>query len=53
MLGAGLDTRLQTLMRAAFIMQTTELHDVKFFEVSASFARDEGEGDGSLEYWRR
>ena len=35
------------------IIETTEVRTVTFIEVDASFAFDEGEGDRSLEYWRR
>ena len=35
------------------IIQTTEIRVLPFTEVDAEFAFDEGEGDKSLEYWRR
>lgn len=35
------------------IIETTRVDIVPFSEVSAEFAAAEGEGDGSLEYWRR
>jgi uncharacterized protein YhfF len=35
------------------VIQTTEIHNLPFKEVDAVFAADEGEGDLSLEYWRR
>ena len=35
------------------VIQTTEIRHVPFNEVDAQFASDEGEGDQSLEYWRR
>lgn len=35
------------------IIQTTELRVLKFNEVDAEFAFDEGEGDQSLDYWRQ
>ena len=34
------------------IVETTEVTIRKYNEVDADFARDEGEGDLSLEYWR-
>jgi uncharacterized protein YhfF len=34
------------------VIETTEVSVVPFDEVDAAFARDEGEGDRSLEYWR-
>jgi uncharacterized protein YhfF/protein-L-isoaspartate O-methyltransferase len=38
---------------ARCLIQTTGVELVPFGEVTAEFARTEGEGDGSLEYWRR
>lgn len=38
---------------AACIIETTEIKVCKFLEVSAEHAFNEGEGDRSLEYWRR
>ena len=35
------------------IIETTQVEIVPFEEVSAEFAATEGEGDGSLGYWRR
>jgi uncharacterized protein YhfF len=35
------------------VIQTTEIRETPFNEVGAEFAADEGEGDLSLEYWRR
>ena len=35
------------------IVETTEVTIRKYNEVDADFARDEGEGDLSLEYWRK
>lgn len=35
------------------VIETTRVDVVPFCEVSAEFAATEGEGDGSLEYWRR
>ena len=35
------------------IIQTVELTQRRFDEVDAAFAYDEGEGDRTLEYWRR
>lgn len=34
------------------IVETTRVDTVAFCEVSAEFAATEGEGDGSLQYWR-
>lgn len=34
------------------IIETTSIDIVPFGQVDAQFARDEGEGDGSLDYWR-
>ena len=34
------------------IIETVELSQRRFDEVDATFARDEGEGDRTLEYWR-
>ncbi len=39
--------------RPSAILETLELVRRRFPEVEATFARDEGEGDRSLEYWRR
>lgn len=35
------------------IIQTTEIRHIPFDEVDAQFAFDEGEGDQTLEYWRK
>ena len=35
------------------VVRTTEIRHLTFNEVDAQFASDEGEGDQSLEYWRR
>ncbi len=35
------------------VIEMTEVRIVPFEEVDEGFARDEGEGDGSLDYWRR
>ena len=35
------------------VIETKRVQIVPFGEVSAEFAATEGEGDGSLEYWRR
>lgn len=35
------------------VIQTAEIRHIPFCEVDAEFAADEGEGDLSLEYWRR
>lgn len=35
------------------VIQTTEIGHFPFNKVDAQFAADEGEGDQSLEYWRR
>jgi uncharacterized protein YhfF len=37
----------------AAVVQTVELHKRRFNEVDAAFAFDEGEGDRSLDYWRK
>jgi uncharacterized protein YhfF len=37
----------------ACVIETTELTERRFEEVDAAFARDEGEGDRTLETWRR
>jgi uncharacterized protein YhfF len=34
------------------VLQTTGVHEARFCDVDAAFAADEGEGDGSLDYWR-
>src|SRR3989344_7737335 len=39
--------------RPRIIIETTELTCRPFNEVDKSFAHDEGEGDLSLEYWKR
>ncbi|MDM7132825.1 ASCH domain-containing protein, partial [Klebsiella pneumoniae] len=38
--------------RPAAVIETTEVTVKRFDEVDESFARDEGEGDLSLAYWR-
>jgi uncharacterized protein YhfF len=38
--------------RPAAVLETVELARRRFGEVDATFARDEGEGDRSLAYWR-
>lgn len=35
------------------VIQATEIRNLPFDEVDAEFAYEEGEGDKSLEYWRR
>ena len=35
------------------VIQTTEIRRLPFVEVDAQFAFDEGEGDQTLEYWRK
>ncbi len=35
------------------IIETTEVNIIPYHEVDSRFARDEGEGDRYLEYWRR
>lgn len=37
----------------ACVIQTTEIRHVPFDDVDPEFAAEEGEGDLSLEYWRR
>jgi uncharacterized protein YhfF len=39
--------------RPLCVIRTTEIEHVPFEEVDARFAADEGEGDLSLDYWRR
>jgi len=38
--------------RACCVIRATDVEVVAFDSVSAEFAADEGEGDGSLAYWR-
>jgi len=38
--------------RPRAVLQTIELTQRRFAEVDLTFAADEGEGDGSLAYWR-
>lgn len=38
--------------RALCVIETTDLRIVRFRDVGADFAAREGEGDGSLEYWK-
>jgi len=38
---------------ARCVIQTTQVDHVPFGEITAEFAAAEGEGDGSLAYWRR
>ncbi|MDQ3798087.1 MAG: ASCH domain-containing protein [Acidobacteriota bacterium] len=35
------------------VVRTTEIRVLPFYKVDAEFAFDEGEGDQSLDYWRR
>jgi len=35
------------------VFETTAIFEAPFHAVDAAFAADEGEGDGSLDYWRR
>jgi uncharacterized protein YhfF len=39
--------------RPVAIIELVEVRAVPFHDVDAAFAADEGEGDGSLEWWRR
>lgn len=39
--------------RPAAVVETVELAKRRFDNVDANFAADEGEGDGSLGYWRK
>ncbi|HYP71172.1 MAG TPA: ASCH domain-containing protein [Variovorax sp.] len=39
--------------RPACVIETLEIEVLPFEQVTAEFAAIEGEGDGSLEYWRR
>ena len=43
---------LDSKNEAVCVIQTTEIYVVPFKEVSEEHAIKEGEGDGSLEYWR-
>ena len=38
--------------KASVIIETTEVRLVRFSDVDAAFAHDEGEGDLSLDWWR-
>jgi uncharacterized protein YhfF len=38
--------------RPRAVLETVELTERRFGEVDAGFARDEGEGDRTLDYWR-
>lgn len=38
--------------RPRVVIETTQLTRLRFDEVDESFAHDEGEGYGSLDYWR-
>jgi uncharacterized protein YhfF len=38
--------------RVLALIELTEVRVLPFDQVDAAFARDEGEGDGSLRYWR-
>jgi len=48
-LSVGLDEN----RNPCFVMRTTELRVLNFEDVDSSFAADEGEGDLSLEYYKR
>jgi uncharacterized protein YhfF len=39
--------------KACCAIQTTDVQIAAFSDVAPDFAAHEGEGDGSLEYWRR
>jgi uncharacterized protein YhfF len=39
--------------RPLAVIETVELAQKRFHEVDAAFAHDEGEGDRTLDYWRR
>ena len=39
--------------KARFVIQTTAIEILPFMEVTHEFASAEGEGDASLEYWRK
>jgi uncharacterized protein YhfF len=39
--------------RASAVIETVELKHRRFEEIDAAFAHDEGEGDCSLDGWRR
>lgn len=38
--------------RPLCVLRTTDIKHIRFIDVDEQFASDEGEGDGSLEYWR-
>lgn len=44
---------LDSAGRARCLIQTTKVYVTPFCQVRASHARMEGEGDGSLSYWRQ
>jgi uncharacterized protein YhfF len=46
------DVVLDGAGQPAAVIETTEVRVRRFDEVDEEFARDEGEGDLSLEYWR-
>ena len=46
------DVVLDGAGKPAAVIETTEVTVRRFDEVDEAFARDEGEGDLSLEYWR-
>ena len=46
------DVVLDGAGKPAAVIETTEVTVRRFDEVDEDFARDEGEGDLSLEYWR-
>lgn len=39
--------------RPAVVIETVEVRELPFDEVDAAFAADEGEGDGTLAFWRQ
>lgn len=39
--------------RPSIVTRLLDVHIVRFCDVSAEYAATEGEGDGSLEFWRR
>jgi len=43
---------IDSRQRPVCVVEITEVRIIPFGEVDADFARDEGEGDLSLEYWR-
>ena len=49
----ALSVVMDSSQRPLCIIETTQVDIVPFAQVTAEFAVTEGEGDGSLEYWRQ